>query len=262
VTSATWHRRPASRRRRCARSRPVDCRLPRSARLSASAMRSECRCTTWPLRGATTCPSRRSGSGHALRSSPTARSDVTFAEDASRSASAAAHSHGLPAQPRHRGAQPRRPVNLAATPRRHSRNHTDRSPSSASGSDETDNTQERPSLGAAGPLHPAASGRCPHPAGPPPGPTGAGVKVVRPRPPAPACCDGQMAVGGLRARHLDRVGLPPAAPRRPPGEGAGAPTASRSATAGSHTNGGLLALAGHARRGTVAASGKPSTKEP
>jgi Nuclease-related domain len=34
----------------------------------------------------------------------------------------------------------------------------------------------------------------------------------------------------------------------------------RTAAAGNHTNGGSLALAGHARRGTVAASGKPSTK--
>jgi hypothetical protein len=63
VTSATWRRRLASRRRRCARSRPVDCRPPRSARSSASAMRSACRCTTWPPRGATTWPSRRSCSG-------------------------------------------------------------------------------------------------------------------------------------------------------------------------------------------------------
>jgi hypothetical protein len=36
-------------------------------------------------------------------------------------------------------------------------------------------------LGAAGTLHPTAFGRCPHPAGIPPGPTGAGVKVVPPR---------------------------------------------------------------------------------
>jgi len=36
-------------------------------------------------------------------------------------------------------------------------------------------------LGAAGTLHPAAFGRCPHPAGIPPGPTDAGVKLVPPR---------------------------------------------------------------------------------
>jgi hypothetical protein len=52
-----------------------------------------------------------------------------------------------PAQPGHRGAQPRWPVNLAATLGHHSRNHTDRSPSSASGSDATDNTQEPRSPG-------------------------------------------------------------------------------------------------------------------
>ena len=43
--------------------------------------------------------------------------------------------------------------------------------------------------------------------------------------------------------------------------GPSVPNASRSATAGNHTNRGSLALAGHACRGTVAASGKPSTKE-
>ena len=36
-------------------------------------------------------------------------------------------------------------------------------------------------LGAAGTLHPATFGRCPHPAGLPPGPTDASVKVVPPR---------------------------------------------------------------------------------
>ena len=45
-------------------------------------------------------------------------------------------------------------------------------------------------LGAARTLHPAAFGRCPHPAGIPPGPTDPGVKVVRPRPPTPASWDG------------------------------------------------------------------------
>jgi hypothetical protein len=36
-------------------------------------------------------------------------------------------------------------------------------------------------LGAAGTLHPAAFGRCPHPAGIPPGPKAPGVKLVPPR---------------------------------------------------------------------------------
>ena len=50
-------------------------------------------------------------------------------------------------------------------------------------------------LGAAGTLHPAAFGRCPHPAGIPPGPTDAGVKVVPPRRDANGG-DGQAATGG------------------------------------------------------------------
>ena len=62
-------------------------------------------------------------------------------------------------------------------------------------------------LGAAGTLHPAAFGRCPHPAGIPPGPTDAGVKVVRPRPPAPASWDGTGRAGGLRALLAEAVPL-------------------------------------------------------
>jgi hypothetical protein len=100
---------------------------------------------------------------------------------------------------------------------------------------------------APGPQGRPAFGRCPHPAGTTTRPDRRRRQVVRPRP-------RRRRAGTARGRTQrpgalqpdpgsagwspgDGWGGPPSAPRHPAGEGAGAPTASRSATGGNRTDG-------------------------
>jgi len=87
-------------------------------------------------------------------------------------------------------------------------------------------------LGAAGTLHPAAFGRCPRPAGIPPGPTDAGVKVGPPRRRRRRLGTAGRRTGGCGGSTLTPgragwsrwhgSGVPPSAQRHPPVEDAAA----------------------------------------